>query len=305
MIAPILLGYAALLLYCAAPALERASWPARAPRLGIWAWLALTTSALAAAFVGGLSATLPTPRFSTDLGAVFHACLHEIRERYASPEDVAVGAAGAALAVVVAARLVVALCTEGRSATRERARHHEALKLAGRSDGAVVVVPCSIPAAYSLSGPRRVVVTAGAREVLDETELAAVVAHERAHLRHRHHRVVLVFACLGRGFGRVGAFAAAERQVRLLVEYAADDAAARCVPRHAVASAIARVADGTVPASTLGAAGVDAVARAERMSRPAEPLCPSGRVLATGAVLMTPTVLLVAPTLASVAGYCA
>lgn len=76
---------------------------------------------------------------------------------------------------------------------RSRARR----ALAGLPDGPaeagdLAVLPDSSPYAYALPGsPGRVVVSTGMLDGLAEDEREALLAHERAHLRHRHHRYLL------------------------------------------------------------------------------------------------------------------
>jgi Zn-dependent protease with chaperone function len=52
----------------------------------------------------------------------------------------------------------------------------------------VTVIDHEAPAVYCLPGRHgRVVVATAALRALDDERLAAVLAHERAHLRQRHH----------------------------------------------------------------------------------------------------------------------
>ena len=67
-------------------------------------------------------------------------------------------------------------------------------------------------------------------ELLGRGELAAVLAHERAHLRERHDLVVLPFTALRRAFPRSATCVAAHSAVALLVEMLADDRARRGRP---------------------------------------------------------------------------
>ena len=120
------------------------------------------------------------------------------------------------LAAAVAAR--VAWCAAVTLAATSRAgRGHRArLRLAGRPDerlGALVVDHAE-PAAYCLAGRRcPVVLTTGALRLLDNVQLAAVVAHERAHQAGRHHLLVSLAAVPAAAFGRVAAFRHARDEV--------------------------------------------------------------------------------------------
>lgn len=84
------------------------------------------------------------------------------------------------------------------------------------------------PDAWSLPGPgARLVVTTGALHRLTDRELAAVLSHERGHVRARHHWLAQCAQALAAGFPGVGVFSAFRDQVGELVELAADDRAAR------------------------------------------------------------------------------
>jgi len=119
-----------------------------------------------------------------------------------------------------------------------------------------------------LPGRRRIVLTTGALSRLDDGELAAVLAHERAHLSGRHHIVLALAVALQRTFPLAGFFGAAARQIAYLVEIAADDAATRRAPRLTVASALLAVAGAGAPAGALGAGASAAAQRIQRLINP-------------------------------------
>ncbi|MEU9347697.1 M56 family metallopeptidase [Streptomyces sp. NPDC048278] len=75
---------------------------------------------------------------------------------------------------------------------RVRGRAHEALR--GLPGSEVAVLPDPQPYAYALpGGPRdRIVVSTGMLAQLTSRERRALFAHERAHLRARHHRYLLL-----------------------------------------------------------------------------------------------------------------
>jgi hypothetical protein len=88
-----------------------------------------------------------------------------------------------------------------------------------------------VAAAYCLPGLKStIVVSAGTLDLLHPAELAAVLAHERAHLRARHDLVLIPFTSLRRAFPRSRVIAQAQRTVALLVEMMADDHALRALP---------------------------------------------------------------------------
>ena len=73
----------------------------------------------------------------------------------------------------------------------------------------------------------RVVLSRGALSALTDEELAAILSHERAHLRARHDLVLEAFTAVHTAFPRFVRSASALNAVRLLVELLADDAAVR------------------------------------------------------------------------------
>ncbi len=127
-------------------------------------------------------------------------------------------------------------------------------------------------AAYCVPGLRsRIVISAGTLKLLDQAELAAVLAHERAHLRERHDLVLLPFTALLRAFRWSAVARRAESAVALLVEMLADDHALRHRPARELATALLRVgaAGSRVPSGALAADGGEVAVRVARLLRPA------------------------------------
>jgi hypothetical protein len=115
-------------------------------------------------------------------------------------------------------------------------------------------------AAAGLTHPT-LVVSAGALARLDDDELAAAIAHERAHIR-RYHRYVLLYAELCRVLGRpLPGTARAVRQLRFHIERDADRSAVReRADRLALASAICKAATGATTRAGMAALGGDGTA---------------------------------------------
>jgi Zn-dependent protease with chaperone function len=178
--------------------------------------------------------------------------------------------AGGLLAAAVAGRVAWAYGSVLAGARRRRSVHDDVLAVIARPGPAadVRIIDGDRPAVYCLPGRRRIVLTTGALTRLDDRELAAVLAHERAHLSGRHHIVLALAAALQRAFPFARIFRLAARQVAYLVEIAADDAAVRRAPRLTVASALLAVATAGVPAGALGAGGSAAAQRIQRLINP-------------------------------------
>lgn len=262
----------------AGPGLQRAAWPARAPRQGILAWQALSACTVLALALAGLAAL----------------CFALMDGR--RPVAMVGSLGGGALALGVIVAVVVRVGSSLASSRRLSRRLLRETALAGRPDQEVVVVDSRRTAAYAVPGRRPlVVVTTGALAVLGDAGLRAVLAHERAHLERRHHRTLAVAAGLRRTLGAFPTFTRAEAQLARLVEMEADDAAAASTDRRTVVTAVSRLAGALHPAPALGAGGV-VVERVRRLLGTV-PLAP-GRARLVG-------FLGVAAPLALVAGFAA
>ncbi len=313
-VAVALLGWAALLLSAGAGALVRARWADRAPRLAVAAWLALAGSAVMSVILGGLALVLPTVRVSADLSVLLATCVMALRARYAHPGGAALAGAGAVLGLAVTGRVTWCTAAALARAGLARRRHRRGLALAGRHDGRLgaVLIEHHQAAAWCLpGGGRQVVLTTAAAQALDDVQLAAVLAHERAHQRGRHHLLVSLAGSLAAAFPRVPAFRHGHEQVARLVELIADDAAAASSPRLKVAEALlalAAPAPAPVAAAALGAGGSAAAARIRRLIAAPAPLGRSRAAagLVTVAALAVFPVLVLAGPAAAVSGqrYC-
>lgn len=159
--------------------------------------------------------------------------------------------------------------------------------------------------AYCLPGqPGPVMLSSAALCRLDAGQLAAVLAHERAHQAGHHHRLVLLAQLLRVGFPWLPAAHLAHQAVARLVELAADDTAARAQGHRQVAAALAALGDAPIPEAALGAAVVSATERVRRLLTPpqhGDPLAPLVGLLGLGLPLAA-QVLAVALPLARVAG---
>ncbi len=179
-----------------------------------------------------------------------------------------------------------------------RRRQRTLLTLLAHGDPKVpgaLVVDYPSAAAYCLPGLRsRIVVSVGTLELLGRRELAAVLAHERAHLRERHDLVLLPFTALRRAFPRSATCTDAYRAVALLVEMLADDRALRGRPARELVTALARFGTAGVcpaPAGALAAGEGEVAARVTRLLQPVRPL-PAAAVLA---ICLAAALLVAAP----------
>ncbi len=202
--------------------------------------------------------------------------------------------AGLLLAAAIALRASWHLARGLARARREHRVHAAFLAAAGRPDqvlGAVVLDDDS-PAAYCLPrGRHRVVISAGALSRLSPGQLQAVLAHERAHLRGRHHLMLAAAAALARAFPAIPLLTRAATE---LAEMTADDAATR---RHApadLAAALVTLASAGIRTTALTAGGPAASARIQRLlAPPPQPALPvrAARVAASLTAFMIPAAI--------------
>ncbi|MEU7003518.1 M56 family metallopeptidase [Nonomuraea sp. NPDC046570] len=265
----------ALALACAIGAwrFTSARWTSRAPRLAIFLWQALGL-AWGLASTGALLAYALQPY---DRG-VLHGLFAFVRgQAPAEPYDL-VHVLAMVAGLTTFAVLVVVLVTAGVQALRARRRHRTLLALIARDDPGVPgvrVLDHPAAAAYCVPGLRsQVVVSAGAMELLSADELAAVLAHESAHVRERHDLVLLPFAALRRALPWSKVVRDAQAQVELLVEMAADDRARRYVSPRRLATALLRFGTAGAVPTPSGMLGMQSnvMARVDRLIKPSPEL---------------------------------
>jgi Zn-dependent protease with chaperone function len=252
----------------AASALASARWPGRSPAAAILLWQALGLGWGLAA-VGALAGLGADPAQAGALPggvaggalAVASRVMHgaAFGSRVAGPlADLRLVSVAAGLMLLML--LCWVLVAASAAVLRARRRQRELLSLLAHGDPKVpgaLVVDHPAAAAYCVPGLRsRIVISAGTLELLDQAELAAVLAHERAHLRERHDLVLLPFTALLRVFRWSAVARRAEGAVALLVEMLADDHALRHRPARELATALMRVgaAGSRVPSGALAAA---------------------------------------------------
>jgi Zn-dependent protease with chaperone function len=306
-IAVVLVAYAVCVGTLGARMLGRAKWTARAPLLAIVTYLAAGWSVVAALGLAGLTLAVHATALGGGLSHLIGACVLRLRATYATPGGAMVAGVGLTLAGAVVARTALTAVTHLRAAGRQALQHAQTARLVGRPEPALgaTLVDHPQPAAYCVAGRHpTVVLTTGAVQALDADQLAAVLAHERAHLNGRHHRLIAM-ARIGRQvLPFVPLMRDADAQVARLAEMHADDAATRTCEPAPLATALVILAAGASPAPALAAAATDAVQRIQRMLGPAEPLGRTRRrVLRTTAatLALAPVLLALAPAVLALA----
>lgn len=184
---------------------------------------------------------------------------------------------GVAVAVVVVVLLGASLAASA-STGRELAAAQQACRELGHRPDGVHVLADSRPRAVAVLGlPGRVVLSTGMVALLSAGELDAVVAHERAHLRRRHHLGVVAMRLAAIADPLLRPMVAVTEHA---VEREADEDAALVVgDRRTVARAVIRASlagagsrpGGPEDRSALAATAGDAPRRVEALLEPARP----------------------------------
>ncbi|WP_222266101.1 M56 family metallopeptidase [Modestobacter marinus] len=300
---------AALLAWPVPAALSRARWPRRDPVAALVCWqavgLAGGLSMIGALLVHGLAPwghSLP------------EAWWHWVTRQPAGEPVRGHHWVAQTLAAILAAELLGVLLLSWVRTARTRRRHRELLELVVRPGAAATpaaeaqLLEHPAPVAFCIPGARPLLVlSSGMVAELDDAQLRAVVAHERAHLRERHHLLLLPFVAWRAALPVLPAADRAHDAVRDLVEMRADDVALASLtgpdPRRTLAAAIVAAVGGpggAVPSGALAVTGGAVAVRVRRLLAPAEPLSRAGRtgaLCSAVALLLVPTLLLLLPAL--------
>lgn len=247
---------------CTAPALARRLPP------GVGTWLLSVGGLLAAAASTGSLALLAFPLIAQNKLLAARGGWSGAVLRHADPVATPVSLLAVAALLVVLTRL-------GPSARRRLAAVRAAYRLAAAlpvPGGELAVIDGAGLQAYAVPGrPGRIVLSTGLLRALSPTQRRAVLAHERAHLVHRHHLHHTVAMLAAAANPLLGPLPSA---VAMAAERWADESAARCCPRSVVADALAHAATGArrgaaIPDVVLGAAEGDVLFRILALRGPA------------------------------------
>lgn len=267
-----LLLYGVVVICLSPPLLAGLTRRGSSPRLGVAAWVTAMVGVLLAWAVA-ITVTVVTSLRGLPNSPVFVLCLEllGVPERVATPGRwtlVVLVVTGLVISAVVTTR-VCRYILSSRSRSRE---HAQAARIIGVSTDRpdVFVVTAEQPAAYSVVGrPSTIVVTTAAVASLDGSQLAAVLAHEDAHIRGRHHYVLMVLRALAKGLPWLPLFTRGAVAVEELLEMCADDFAARLHGTRPLITGMITLA-GPLPRRTegLAVAATAVVTRANRLLDP-------------------------------------
>ncbi|MEU2004607.1 M56 family metallopeptidase [Rhodococcus sp. NPDC019627] len=257
------------------PVLRRLTHGGLAPRLGVLAWAAAIASVVLSWAMAALLVVLDLLRHRTlPGGSMIGACLAHLRETVGGADTavemvgVAVGATVVSATAWIGCRLAVGLVR----LRRQTHGHARRARLIGRRVSGVdaVVIDNTERVAYCAAGrPHAVVITTAALAALDDRQVQAVLAHERAHLAGHHAQILAVLRVLAAALPGITVFTAAALEVARLLEMCADDCAARVHgPRTLLTGLIALCAPAQVPDGALGAGNIALMERAGRLASP-------------------------------------
>lgn len=303
MIAPVvLITFATILVFMGPALLRHSTWLERSPRIGIAVWQVLNISLVSTVLLAGLALAVPAIPWTSHLADLVRACAMALRQQYSTPGGALVSTIGAVAALAILVRVTYCLVADLVRAARETKQQLQTLAIVAKPhcDHDALVIEHHSAVAYCLPGRhRQIVLTTATLAALDRTQLAAVLAHEQAHLHGRHHLILATADSLQHAFPGIAVFREARIALGRLVEMLADDNAARRSDRLTVATALVRLAEhGNIPVAALGAAGDSTLNRVRRLAIPVRPLG-AGRTLATivatSTLLMLPLLFAVAP----------
>jgi Zn-dependent protease with chaperone function len=285
--------YSLVVLVGGPPLLRALTRDGHAPRFGVAAWLTAIGTVVIIWFVVVADMVVEVISHWNYPRALAMSCLSRLRGVVVAMSDSAgltpqITLGGMVVAAALGAALAGGRLVRTISSMRARAHEHaEAVRLVGRrtDDPDVVIVAAGERAAYCVSGrPSAIVVTSAAVAALDDDELAAVLAHERAHLTGHHSLVVTTLRGLAAVFPNLTLFREGVTQVSRLLEMCADDASAHRYGRAPLLSGLMALCR-TAPVGALAAADVAMLERAERLAVPQPgPVIARARAALTGVV---------------------
>jgi beta-lactamase regulating signal transducer with metallopeptidase domain len=251
-------------------------------------WLLSVIGTLATAVAAVLLLLAPDLGVIGGIVRAAHVCWRAI-SRAAPPgvEQVA-----GLLGMTVLGTLAVRLTLIGRRQARRRRQARDeclgALRIAGRADAlrpSTMWLAHSRPLAFSLPGRRGVIVaTEGLAEQLTPDEVLAVLEHERAHVRGRHHLVLAISEMTAWAAPFLPLLRQAPAALADLVELAADATAARRCGARVVRDALTKVDRFDLPPAALAVGNQAVELRLHRLAGARSARGAAHRVLRTGLV---------------------
>lgn len=305
--AGLILG-AAMLAWFAPAGLRRITTAGGDPATAITCWIA-SIAAVLGTFAAGVGLLLVPGDHPAD--AVI-GCWTALRHGRLPGLDETLGAAGLAVLLIVASRFALTLARRLRSGRQAHRAHLDFLRILGGRDPEpprTLWLDHAAPLAYSIAGRPGLVVASTGLHRLPADQVAAVLCHERAHLRGRHHLLTTLTQALANALPGVPLSRHAPAAIGLLVELAADTAAVRSWGPHTVRAALLALDGAGPPEHTLAMAREAVPLRLARLAaQPVPPASTARRALTRAAAGLTlaalPTLLGLGTVMLAAAASC-
>jgi len=266
LVSALILGAIAVALAWPVPVvLARAAWPSRSPGIALVLWHAIALAG-GVSMIGSLLCYGLSP-LGRDISAGLAMLQTSVRAGTLGPGMDFPHVLALCGALLLGTHLLLNLCATFFRAERQRRRHLHLITLLSDplpDRPGMRVIDYEAPVAYCLPGAARsaTVLSNGLLRLLSADQLRGVIEHEQAHLRQRHHLVLLAFKSWHSALPWFPIANRAENAVALLVEMLADDRARRVVDDRTLATAIALVGLGQQADVMATEAGVAVASRA-------------------------------------------
>ena len=241
------------------------------PALAIAWWFLTCLGVAATAAAGVVMVLLPEHGPARWVLEWLHGCWTAVSHGGIPRLDDLVGVLGTTVLVAAVARVGIGALRRRAASRRAHRRQLDLLRIAAREQPGPIPVlwlDHEQPLAYSAAGtPPFIVASRGLAERLSDIELDAVLEHERAHIRGRHHMLVGLAEALAWALPFVPLARQAPAAIRVLAEMDADRRAATRHGAETVRRALLRIGSGGTPAGALAAADHDVQLRLERLTR--------------------------------------
>jgi Zn-dependent protease with chaperone function len=231
------------------------------PQAALTAWLLLVTSTFLTLATAVLVTLLPGHGPAAQLAQLAQHGWTAVRHGSVPRLDAIVGLTGLAILSLTTVRVLAAMLRGVRLQQAAHRRHVDVLRGLARTEPGrypLMWLDAPDPLAYSLTSggvaSPMIVATRGLADRLPAHDLAAVLEHERAHLRGHHHVLVCLAKALAAGLPRLPLMRRSPDLVSMLVELAADRAAARTHGPSAIRRALLAMAGDQVPGHALAMA---------------------------------------------------
>ena len=237
------------------------------------AWAAAGLAVLASTTAAVWVLLVPSHAANDAAPSALHGCWDALAHGTVPRAEQIAGLGAAAILGTLTLRVLLVFGSATVRRRRVRQRYLSSLRIAATrrpGDPRTWWLDHPHPVAFSLAGhPGVVVASNGLRDRLTDREVSAVLAHEYAHLRGRHHLLIAWFDALAQALPFVPLFREAPQVVRGLAEQSADASAARTSGPDVVCSALVAMA-GTgfaAPGDGLAMAQGSVDGRIDRLTR--------------------------------------